>query len=63
LLPMLRYRLLALFPFLSRWLEMTSATACCGVCPTCIGAAAGSLLLPLVVRDAGARPDASRPAP
>jgi hypothetical protein len=42
-------RLIALFPFVSRWLEVTSATACCGVCPTCFGAAAGGLLLPLLV--------------
>jgi hypothetical protein len=45
---MLRYRLLVLFPFLSRWLEV--APACCGVCPMCVGTAAGSLLLPLLVR-------------
>ena len=45
---MLRYRLLALFPFLSRWLEV--APACCGVCPMCVGTAVGSLLLPLLVR-------------
>jgi hypothetical protein len=43
---MLRLKLTALFPFLSRWIE--TAPACCGVCPTCIGAAATGMLLPIV---------------
>jgi hypothetical protein len=43
---MLRSKLIALFPFLSRWIELSAA--CCGVCPTCIGTTAGSLLLPMV---------------
>jgi hypothetical protein len=43
---MLRLRLIALFPFLSRWIEVSPA--CCGVCPTCIGAAATGVLLPMV---------------
>jgi hypothetical protein len=44
---MLRLRLLMLFPFLSRWLEVSPA--CCGMCPTCVGTAAGGLLLPMVL--------------
>jgi hypothetical protein len=51
-------RLIALFPFVSRWLEVTSATACCGVCPTCFGAVAGGLLLPLLVDEREKNPDA-----
>jgi hypothetical protein len=43
---MFRYRLLKLFPFLSRWLEVSPA--CCGVCSTCVTTTAGNLLLPLV---------------
>jgi hypothetical protein len=43
----IRYRLVRLLPFLARWIEVTPA-ACCGVCPTCIGTAAGALLLPMV---------------
>ena len=42
---MLRLKLIALFPFLSRWIE--ASPACCGVCPTCIGAAATGMLLPI----------------
>jgi hypothetical protein len=42
----IRYRLLRLLPFLARWFELVPA-ACCGVCPTCIGTAAGALLLPM----------------
>jgi hypothetical protein len=44
----MRILLLRLLPFLSRWIEVAPA-ACCGVCPTCIGTAAGSLLLPAVM--------------
>ncbi len=44
---MVRLRLIALFPFLSRWIEVSPA--CCGVCPTCIGTAATGLLLPIVL--------------
>jgi hypothetical protein len=47
---MIRLRLMALFPLLARWLEATPA-ACCGVCPTCVGVAASSVLLPMVVRE------------
>jgi hypothetical protein len=43
---MFRLRLIALFPFLSRWIEVSPA--CCGACPTCIGAAATGMLLPMV---------------
>jgi len=43
---MLRLKLIALFPFFSRWVE--ASPACCGVCPTCIGAAATGMLLPVV---------------
>jgi hypothetical protein len=43
---MLRMKLLALFPFLARWIEVSPA--CCGACPTCFGVAAGGLLLPMV---------------
>ena len=50
---MLRLKLIALFPFLSRWLEVAPAT-CCGVCPTCFGVTASGLLLPMVVRGRGA---------
>jgi hypothetical protein len=46
---MFRLRLIALFPFLARWIEVSPA--CCGVCPTCIGATAGSLLLPMVLEE------------
>lgn len=45
---MLRLKLIALFPFLARWLEATPA-ACCGICPTCFAATATGLLLPMVV--------------
>jgi hypothetical protein len=45
---MLTPLLLRLLPFLSRWLEVAPA-ACCGVCPTCIGTAAGGLLIPTVL--------------
>jgi len=49
---MLRARLLHLVPFLSRWVEASSATtACCGVCPQCVVVTAGTLLLPLVIRE------------
>jgi hypothetical protein len=51
-------RLIRLFPFLTRWLDATPAT-CCGVCPTCIGVAATSVLLPMVVRDRAEKPDKS----
>jgi hypothetical protein len=45
-------------PFLSRWLEVSATTtACCGVCPTCMGITAGSLLLPVAVRDRDTKPD------
>ncbi len=44
---MLMLKLIALFPFLSRWIEVSPA--CCGVCPTCIGAAATGVLLPMVL--------------
>jgi hypothetical protein len=44
---MLRSMLVRLFPFLSRWLEVSPA--CCGMCPTCLGTAAGGLLLPMVL--------------
>jgi hypothetical protein len=43
---MLRLKLLTLLPFLSRWIN--ASPACCGMCPTCIGTTAGSLLLPMV---------------
>ena len=46
---MLRLKLLALLPFLSKWIEV--APACCGVCPTCIGTTAGTLLLPMFAPD------------
>jgi hypothetical protein len=45
---MFRLKLIALFPLLSRWLEVAPAT-CCGVCPTCFGATATGLLLPVVL--------------
>ena len=48
--PMFRMRLLALLPFLARWVEVAPA-ACCGVCPTCIGSAVTSLMLPMVVKE------------
>jgi hypothetical protein len=44
---MLRLKLLSLLPFLSRWIEV--APACCGMCPTCIGTAATTLLVPAAV--------------
>jgi hypothetical protein len=47
---MLRVKLPTLLPFLSRWIEVAPA-ACCGVCPTCIGAAITGLALPMVVKD------------
>lgn len=40
-------KLIALFPFISRSIE--ASPACCGVCPTCIGAAATGMLLPMVI--------------
>jgi hypothetical protein len=43
---MWRYRLLTLLPFLGKWIE--ASPACCGVCPTCLTATAGGLLLPMV---------------
>jgi hypothetical protein len=46
---MLRLRLLRLLPFLSRWIEV--APACCGVCPTCIGATVTGLVLPMAVSE------------
>jgi hypothetical protein len=54
---MLRSRLIALFAFLSRWLEVTSATACCDVCPTFIRAAAEGLLLPIIFGNSEKNPD------
>jgi hypothetical protein len=45
----LRLKLIGLLPFLSRWLEATP-TACCGTCPTCIGAAVTGLLLPMAAK-------------
>jgi hypothetical protein len=44
---MLRLKLIALFPLLSRWMEVSPA--CCGVCPTCLGTAATGMLLPMVL--------------
>jgi hypothetical protein len=44
---MFRLRLIALFPLLSLWIE--ASPACCGVCQTCIGAAATGALLPTVL--------------
>jgi hypothetical protein len=46
-------------PFLSRWVAASSVTGCCGACPTCIAATAGSLLLPVVIRERRARSDAA----
>lgn len=51
-----RLKLIGLLPFLARWLEATPAT-CCGVCPTCIGVAASSVLLPIVVGEHTEKPD------
>jgi len=43
-----------MIPLLSRWFEAASATtACCGMCPPCIAATAGTLLLPLVIHERG----------
>ncbi len=44
---MLRFRIFRLLPFMARWAEITPA--CCGICPTCVGAAVGATLLPLIV--------------
>jgi hypothetical protein len=48
---MLRARLVGMVPFLSRWVAASSVTGCCGACPTCIAATAGSLLLPVMIRE------------
>ena len=47
---MFRYKLLALLPFLSRWIEVRPA-ACCRVCPTGIGSAMTGLMLPMVLEE------------
>jgi hypothetical protein len=52
---MVRARLVGMVPFLSRWVAASSLTGCCGACPTCIAATAGSLLLPVVIRERRAR--------
>jgi hypothetical protein len=52
---MFRARLVGMVPFLSRWVAASSVTGCCGACPTCIAATAGSLLLPVVIRERRAR--------
>jgi hypothetical protein len=46
---MLRMKLLALLPFLSRWVEV-APTACCGRCPTRIETADTGLALPMLVK-------------
>jgi hypothetical protein len=46
---MLRLKLISFLPFLSRWLEVTP-TACCGICPTCIGSAVTGLVLPMATK-------------
>ncbi|MGD1051351.1 MAG: hypothetical protein ABR947_09790 [Solirubrobacteraceae bacterium] len=56
---MLRARLVGMVPFLSRWVAASSVTGCCGACPTCIAATAGSLLLPVLIRERRARSDAA----
>jgi len=43
---MLRAWLIRMVPLLGRWLD--AAPACCGTCPTCIGAAATGLTLDLL---------------
>jgi hypothetical protein len=48
---MVRARLVGMVPLLSRWVAASSVTGCCGACPTCIAATAGSLLLPAVIRE------------
>jgi hypothetical protein len=49
---MLKAKLIGLVPLLSRWFEVSSATtACCGMCPPCVVATAGTFLLPLVIRE------------
>jgi hypothetical protein len=55
---MMRSRLVAMVPILSRWVAASSVTGCCGACPTCIAATAGSLLLPVVIRERRARDEA-----
>ena len=44
---MWRLWLLQTLPFLNRWLDVTPA-ACCGVCPTCLTAAASGLTIETV---------------
>jgi hypothetical protein len=61
----LRVAMLRVMPFVSRWVEVAPA-ACCGVCPTCIGATLTGLALPMVVGDkskpASTNPSAQRDA-
>jgi hypothetical protein len=42
----LRFWLLRMAPFLERWMEV--APACCGTCPSCLGATAGGMTTTLL---------------